>query len=104
VVVDMEAATIARLAEIRKVPLLCIKGVSDAVGADLPDLNPFINRMGQLRMVPFLLHVAVRPKYWPSLIHLGRNSACAAEAMRDLILRFMKGKDVEKLIATGSME
>ena len=81
VVVDMEAATIARLAEIRKVPLLCIKGVSDAVGADLPDLNPFINRMGQLRMVPFLLHVTVRPKYWPSLIHLGRNSARTAEAM-----------------------
>ena len=104
VVVDMEAATIARLAEIRKVPLLCIKGVSDAVGTDLPDLNPFINRKGQLRMVPFLLHVAVRPKYWPSLIHLGRNSARTAEAMRDLILKFMKEKNVRQLIATGSME
>jgi len=104
VLVDMEAATIARLAEIRKIPLLCIKGVSDAVGAELPDLNPFINGMGQLRMVPFLSHVAVRPKYWPSLIHMGRNSARAAAAMRDLILRFMKGKDVEKLIATGSTE
>lgn len=102
--VDMEAAAIVRLAETRKVPVLCIKGVSDAVGADLPDLNLFINGTGQLRMVPFLLHVAARPRYWPSLIHLGRNSARAAEGMRDLILRFMKGKDVEKLIATGSTE
>lgn len=102
VLVDMEAAAVARLAEIRKIPLLCVKGVSDAIGAELPDLNPFIDTMGQMRMLPFLAHVACRPKYWPAVMHLGRNSARAAENMRDLILEFMKEKDVEKLIATGS--
>ncbi|MGD0444441.1 MAG: nucleoside phosphorylase [Edaphobacter sp.] len=103
VLVDMEAATVARIAEMLGIRFVCIKGVSDAVVAKLPDLNPFIDGMGCLRMGPFLLHVALRPGYWPSLIHLGRNSARAAEAMRDLIMELMKEKDVEKLIRTGSI-
>ncbi len=103
VLVDMEAATIARLAEMHSIPLLCIKGVSDAAGATLPDLNPFIDHMGQMQMVRFLAYIAVRPRYWPSLLHLGKNSARAADAMRDLILEFMKEKNVEKLIRTGSI-
>jgi adenosylhomocysteine nucleosidase len=103
VLVDMEAATVARLAAMQEIPVLCIKGISDAVGARLPDLNPFIDRMGHMRMAHFLAYVAIRPQYWPSLIHLGRNSARAAEAMRDLIQEFMKEKNVEKLIGTGSV-
>ncbi len=99
----MEAAIIARLAEMRGVPLLCIKGISDAAGANFPDLNPFIDDMGQMRMVAFLAHIAFRPQYWPALVHLGKNSARAADAMRDLILEFMKEKNVDKLIATGSV-
>lgn len=101
--VDMEAASVARLAEIRKIPLVCIKGVSDAAGAVLPDLNPFIDAMGQMRMLPFLAYAVSRPKYWRALAHMGRNSARAAENMRDLIQEFMKEKNVEKLIATGSV-
>jgi adenosylhomocysteine nucleosidase len=103
VLVDMESATVARLAEMRGIPLICIKGVSDAVRANLPDLNPFIDKRGRMRMIAFLAHVAFRPQYWPALGHLGRNSALAANGMRDLILDFMKEKNVEKLIATGSV-
>jgi adenosylhomocysteine nucleosidase len=103
VLVDMEAATVARLADMHGIPLLCVKGVSDAAGATLPDLNPFIDHMGQMRMTRFLAYIAVRPRYWPSLLHLGKNSARAADAMRDLILEFMKEKNVEKLIRTGSI-
>jgi adenosylhomocysteine nucleosidase len=103
VLVDMEAATVARLADMHGIPLLCIKGVSDAAGATLPDLNPFIDQRGQMRMVRFLAYIAVRPRYWPSLLHLGKNSARAANAIRDLILKFMKEKNVEELIRTGSI-
>jgi adenosylhomocysteine nucleosidase len=103
VLVDMEAATVARLATMQEIPLLCIKGVSDAADARLPDLNPFISQMGHLRMARFLAHIAIRPRYWPSLVHLGKNSALAATAMRDLIVEFMKEKNVEKLIGTGSV-
>ncbi len=40
--------------------------VIDSVGAELPDLNPFIDQTGRMRMGQFLIHVAVRPQYWPS--------------------------------------
>ncbi|HEX7159509.1 MAG TPA: nucleoside phosphorylase [Edaphobacter sp.] len=103
VLVDMEAATVARMAAMREIPLLCIKGVSDAVDATLPDLNPFIDHMGQMKMLPFLASIALRPRYWPPLMRLGRNSARAAVAMRDLILEFMEEKNVEKLIRSGSV-
>jgi adenosylhomocysteine nucleosidase len=104
VLVDMEAATVARLADMHGIPLLCIKGVSDAAGATLPDLNPFIDHRGQMRMARFLAYIAVRPTYWPSLLQLGKNSARAAEAMRDLMQQFMKEKNVEKFIRTGSIQ
>jgi adenosylhomocysteine nucleosidase len=101
--VDMEAAAVARLAEMHGIPMLCIKGVSDAAEATLPDLNPFIDSRGRMRMAHFLAYIAIRPRFWPSLLHLGKNSALAANAMRDLILKFMKEKNVEKLIRTGSL-
>ena len=103
VLVDMEAATVARMATMRQIPLLCIKGVSDEAGATLPDMNRFIDTRGRMRMVSFIAYVAFRPQYWPALLQLGKNSALAAKAMRDLILDFMKEKNVEKLIATGSV-
>jgi adenosylhomocysteine nucleosidase len=101
--VDMEAATVARLAAMHGIPLLCIKGISDAADARLPDLNPFIDQAGHMRTARFIADVVFRPQYWPSLLHLGKNSARAADAMRDLILEFMKEKDVDKLIRTGSV-
>ncbi len=100
--VDMEGATVTRLAVMNGIPALCIKGVSDAFDAKLPDLNPFINQDGQLSLARLLPHLVLRPQYWPSLIHLGTNSTHAAQAMRDLIMEFMKEGNVEKLIRTGS--
>jgi adenosylhomocysteine nucleosidase len=102
VMVDMEAATIARLAQMRGIPLVCIKGVSDGVEAKLPDINPFISPMGQLRLSPFLAHLAVSPRYWGAVGELGRNSSKAAQSMCDLILEFMKEKNVDRINRTGS--
>ena len=104
VMVDMEAATIARLAQMRGIPLICIKGVSDGAGASLPDLNPFIDPRGQLRLLPFLAHLSLRPGYWKSIAELNRNSTKAAQAMCDLILEFLEENNVAKLSRTGSPE
>ncbi len=102
VMVDMEAATVARLAQMRGIPLVCIKGVSDGVGAELPDLNPFINQRGKLRLCPFLAHLALRPRYWQAIAELNRNSKSAAQAMCDLIIELLKEKNVDKLNRTGN--
>ncbi len=99
--VDMEAATVARMAQMRGIPLACIKGISDGLGARLPDINPFITSKGQLRLIPFVVHIAVRPRYWGAVAELGRNSDKAAQAMSKLILEFMEERNVDRLNRTG---
>ncbi len=91
--VDMEAAAVARLAQMRGIPVMCFKAVSDGVDAELPDLNPFIDIAGKLRMGPFLAHVALRPGYWGALGRLGRNSAAAAKSLAATVVAFLAEKD-----------
>ena len=99
--VDMEAAAVARLAQMRGIPVVCFKAVSDGVDAELPDLNPFIDIAGKLRMGPFLAHVALRPGYWGALGQLGRNSAAAAKALAEKIEAFLVEKDLERVNREG---
>jgi adenosylhomocysteine nucleosidase len=103
VMVDMEAAAVARLAQMRRIPVCCFKAVSDAPSATLPDLNSFIDAWGQMRMLPFLAHVAVRPRFWGSLLELGWNSAVGAKAIAEKVNRFLIEKDVERLNRTGAV-
>ena len=79
--VDMEAAAIARLAQMRSIPVRVFKGISDDFGMMLPDINPLVNGSGQLETVRFLAHVAVRRRYWASLVGLARNSSAAAKSL-----------------------
>jgi adenosylhomocysteine nucleosidase len=85
VLVDMEAATVARLAQERGVAFWCCKGISDGSSDELPDFSLFISAKGQMRMGAFLAHVAVRPRYWRNLARMGSNSAKAAVALGRLI-------------------
>ncbi len=85
VLVDMEAATVARLARARNVPFLCCKGISDGATDVLPDFSKFLSPGGQLRMPAFLAHVAVRPRYWSNLARMGSNSGRAAVALGALV-------------------
>ncbi|HEY2038978.1 MAG TPA: nucleoside phosphorylase [Edaphobacter sp.] len=93
--VDMEAATVARLAQMRDIPFVPFKGVSDAQDAELPDLNSFIDPQGQMQMVPFLAHVALRPGFWGPLMKLGKNSSLAAHAIARRVNEFLKTKKIE---------
>ncbi|MEG9435276.1 nucleoside phosphorylase [Edaphobacter sp. HDX4] len=100
--VDMEAATVARLAQMRGVPFFCFKAVSDAADAELPDLNRFIDVQGQMQMPQFLAHVALRPRFWGSLLELGRNSAVAARALAEGVNRFLSEEIVGRTHPMGA--
>ena len=99
--VEMEAAAVARLAQMRGIPICCFKAVSDGLDAELPDLNPFIDISGKLRMTPFLAHVALRPGYWGALGQLGKNSAAAARALAKKVEAFLVEKDIERVNGEG---
>jgi adenosylhomocysteine nucleosidase len=85
VLVDMEAAAVARMAAARDMAFYCFKGISDDHNDSLPDFSRLINGNGELQMTALLAHVAVRPKYWPSLWRVGKNSSAAAEALASLV-------------------
>ena len=93
--VDMEAATIARLALGKAISFYCVKAVSDDAAARLPNLNPFVAESGRLRMMPFLAHVAIRPNSWSGLMKLGRHSSAAAKNLAEALY--------ERLDASGSV-
>jgi len=85
VLVDMEAASVARRAAENSIPFYCFKGISDAYTDNLPDFSRFISEEGRLRMPAFLAHTAFRPVYWPSLARVGRNSSLAASNLARLL-------------------
>jgi adenosylhomocysteine nucleosidase len=87
--VDMEAATIARIALGKGIPFYCFKAVSDDADAQLPDLNPFVAENGRLRMLPFLAHVGVRPGSWSGLMKLGRHSSAAARNLAEALYEWL---------------
>jgi adenosylhomocysteine nucleosidase len=91
--VDMEAAALARLAQMRGTPFYCLKGVSDGLGAQLPDFNWFIGADGRFQLVRFVLFASLRPKYWSELIRMGENSRKASDEMAKAFHEFLEGQE-----------
>jgi len=89
--VDMEAAALGRLAQMRGISFYCFKGVSDGFEERLPDLNRFLGADGRFHLAAMILFSIVRPWYWPSLLRMGENSSKAAQAMRRALLDFLSG-------------
>lgn len=79
--VDMEAATVARLAMAHGLRFRAIKAVSDAPDFELAGLNRFATNRGDFRTAAFALHTALRPATWSKAAKLGRNSNLALQAL-----------------------
>lgn len=87
--VDMEAAAVARLANMRGIPFYCIKGISDGIDDNLPDFNDFLVN-GRFRTLPFALYALVRPWYWPALARMGENSKKASQNIAQALVEFLQ--------------
>jgi adenosylhomocysteine nucleosidase len=79
--VDMEAATVVRLAMAHGQEFRAIKAVSDAHDVELASLAQFTGRHGSFRTAAFALHTALRPHHWPRAVQLGRDSHRALAAL-----------------------
>ena len=75
--VDMEAATVGRLASARGLGFRAIKGVSDGYDFELEALTQFEGERGSFRTGAFAAYTALRPWTWGKAIELGRGSAKA---------------------------
>ena len=88
--VDMEAAAVARMAAMRGIPFLCIKGVSDGHAARLPDFNRFLTPAGHFQLARFIFFAILRPWHWPELMRMSENSSKASQALRDSLLENLR--------------
>jgi adenosylhomocysteine nucleosidase len=84
--VDMEAATVARLARAHGLGFRAIKGISDNLDVELKPLGDFTGKYGSFRTGAFALHTALRPWTWLETIALARGSARALGAL-DVVLK-----------------
>jgi adenosylhomocysteine nucleosidase len=83
--VDMEAATVARLAEANGMAFRAIKGVSDGHDFELSSLAKFAGKRGSFRTGAFALHTALRPWEWGKAVELGRGSARALAGLDEAL-------------------
>ena len=85
-IVDMEAATVARLAAAHSLSFRAIKAISDAHDFELESLTRFAGKDGHFRTGAFALHTALRPQSWPKAIQLGRASTLALANLHNVLL------------------
>jgi adenosylhomocysteine nucleosidase len=85
----MEAAGVARLAQMRGIPFYCFKGISDGYNDQMPDFNRFITANGQFKLGHFIVSRIYRPWQWPALIRMGENSKKAAQSIAESLLDFL---------------
>ncbi len=93
VAVDMEAATVARMARIRDVPFYAIKAISDDADFELPEMQRFTSATGQFREAAFALHLALRPRLWRPVMTMARGSKLAAERLHIAMRAFLESKE-----------
>ena len=80
-VVDMEAATVARLAGLHGLAFRAVKAVSDEHDFELSSLARFASPQGHFRTGAFALRTALRPVHWRKAMQLGAGSQKALRAL-----------------------
>jgi adenosylhomocysteine nucleosidase len=89
-VVDMEAATIAKVAEEFAIGFRCVKAISDEFDFIMPPMARFVGVDGGFQTRRFAGWALCHPRYWPATVRLARNSRRAARALADWLRRNLK--------------
>jgi adenosylhomocysteine nucleosidase len=79
--VDMEAATVARMAQAHSLAFHAIKTISDDATFELQELSRFATHDGQFRESAFAAYSVARPHLWPKLLNLAGNGKRAIQSL-----------------------
>ena len=80
-VVDMESAGVAKVAQQEQIGFRCVKAISDEADFAMPPMGQFLNAAGEFQSGKFALWAALRPWQWPRIVALARNSKRATESL-----------------------
>lgn len=90
-VVDMEAAGVARVAQEFNVGFRCVKAISDEFDFAMPPLSRFVDEQGNFKTGKFVTWAALRPQQWAGVLRLARNSSRAARALSQWLKNNLSG-------------
>src|SRR6185437_251580 len=80
-IVDMEAAGVAKVAQEKQISFRCVKAISDEADFVMPPMARFVDAAGNFQSGRFAAWAAVRPWQWARVIALSRNSSRATRAL-----------------------
>jgi len=80
-VVDMEAAAVAKAAQEAGIGFRCVKAISDEADFVMPPLSRFVDAAGHFQSGRFCVWAAVRPWQWARVMRLGRNTSKAVRTL-----------------------
>jgi len=81
--VDMEAASVARAAQLRGVEFSAVKSISDEFDFVFPATEQFVDSAGNFQQGKFAVYAALRPWLWLKVRALAVNSNLASRALCD---------------------
>jgi len=83
VAVDMEAAAVAKGAQIRGVRFAAVKAISDALDFEIPVVEGSVDAQGQFHESRFIAGIFLRPWLWGRVARMARNSALASRNLSE---------------------
>jgi adenosylhomocysteine nucleosidase len=101
-VVDMEAAAVARVAQEFKTGFRCVKAISDEFDFVMPPLSHFVDQHGNFQTGRFVRWAALRPHHWANVIRLASNSRRATRALSQWLKKNMSGNFPPAVVVTLS--
>lgn len=99
-VVDMEAAGVAKVAQEAQIGFRCVKAISDEADFMMPPMGKFVAAAGNFQTGKFALWAAMRPWQWATVAALARNSKRATLALCNRLQADLAGGSPSKEIAT----
>jgi adenosylhomocysteine nucleosidase len=99
-VVDMEAAGVAKAAQDTQVGFRCVKAISDEADFVVPPMEKFVDAAGEFQTGKFALWAAVRPWQWARVAALARNSKRAIEALCNRLQADLAGGSTPREVVT----
>ncbi len=99
-VVDMEAAGVAKVAQQEQIGFRSVKAISDEADFAMPPMARFVTANGTFQSGRFAAWVVVRPWQWMKVAALAGNSRRATAALCDRLRKDLAGGAQSKEIAT----
>lgn len=99
-VVDMEAAGVAKVAQESQIGFRCVKAISDEADFAMPPMGKFLNAAGKFQSGKFALWAGVRPWQWAKVAALARNSKRATRALCNRLQADLAGGSPAREVVT----